>query len=103
MKFDRRRESMNKMRNRMRGKGGYTSKTGGANAKGLFSDETEEGIKFGTISKDLEKQINELDLDKETKDIMIKVAKLKHRDLVKEIVLEYERRGNFVRIFPAPG
>lgn len=34
---------------------------------------------------------------------MIKVAKLKHRDLFKEIVTEYERKGNFVRIFPAPG
>lgn len=34
---------------------------------------------------------------------MIKFAKLKHRDLIKEIVYEYERRGNFVRIFPSPG
>jgi hypothetical protein len=34
---------------------------------------------------------------------MIKVAKLKNKELIKEIVFEYERRGNFVRIFPAPG
>ena len=34
---------------------------------------------------------------------MLKFAKLRHRDLIKEIVYEYERRGNFVRIFPSPG
>ena len=65
MKFDRRRESMNKMRNRMRGmykgKGGYTSKSGSINMKGLFTDDNEEGIKLNPISKDLEKHINELD------------------------------------------
>jgi hypothetical protein len=65
MKFDRRRESMNKMRNRMKGvykgKTGYTTKTGGSNLKGLFTDENEEGLKYGTISKELEKQIYELD------------------------------------------
>lgn len=65
MKFDRRKESMNKMRNRMKGvykgKVGYTTKTGGNNLKGLFTDENEDGIKLGTITKELEKQINELD------------------------------------------
>jgi hypothetical protein len=65
MKFDRRRESMNKMKNRMRGmykgKGGYSSKTGSSNMKGLFTDESEEGIKLGTISKEMEKMINDLD------------------------------------------
>jgi len=64
-KFDRRRESMNKMRNRMRGmykgKGGYTSKTGGGNLKGLFTDESEDGVKFGSISKEMEKLINDCD------------------------------------------
>lgn len=34
---------------------------------------------------------------------MIKIAKLKHKDLIKETIYEYERKGNFVRIFPAPG
>jgi hypothetical protein len=34
---------------------------------------------------------------------MIKMAKLKNKELIKEIVYEYERRGNFVRIYPAPG
>lgn len=65
MKFDRRRESMNKMKNRMKGvykgKSGYSTKTGPANIKGLFEDEAEEVIKYGGISKDLEKQILELD------------------------------------------
>mmetsp|Transcript_33633 Transcript_33633/g.33089 ORF Transcript_33633/g.33089 Transcript_33633/m.33089 type:complete len:282 (+) Transcript_33633:1363-2208(+) len=106
-KFDRRRESMNKMRNRMKGmykgKGGYTTKTGSSNLKGLFSDEGEEGIKFGTISKEMEKLINESDCDPEFKELMMKMARLKNRDLIKEIVAEYERRGNFVRIYPAPG
>lgn len=107
MKFDRRRESMNKMKNRMRGmykgKGGYSSKTGSTNMKGLFTDESEDGIKLGTIPKELESMINDLDCDKDFKELMIKAAKLKNRDLIKEIVTEYERRGDFVRIFPAPG
>lgn len=81
---------MNKMKNRMKGvykgKGGYTTKTGGPNIKGLFTDDTEETVKLGTISKELEKQINELDCDKEYKELMIKIAKLKNRDLIKEIV-----------------
>mmetsp|Transcript_26766 Transcript_26766/g.26676 ORF Transcript_26766/g.26676 Transcript_26766/m.26676 type:complete len:203 (-) Transcript_26766:161-769(-) len=34
---------------------------------------------------------------------MKKMARLKNRDLIKETITEYERRGNFVRIFPAPG
>ena len=107
MKFDRRRESMNKMKNRMKGvykgKSGYSTKTGPANIKGLFEDEAEEVIKYGGISKDLEKQILELDWDKEFKELLFKFSKLKHRDLIKEIVYEYERKGNFVRIYPAPG
>ena len=108
VKFDRRKESINKMKNRMKGsysgKIGFTTKTGPTALKGLFTDETEEIIKLGVLSKDLEKLI--LDLENETKEykeLMIKVAKLKHRDLIKEIVYEYERRGNFVRIYPAPG
>lgn len=91
------------MRGMYKGKGGYTSKSGNTNTKGLFQEENEEGIKLGTISKELEKAINDLDCDKEFKEVMIKVAKLKHRDLFREIVTEYERKGNFVRIFPAPG
>lgn len=65
MKFDRRKESINKSKNRMKGiyngKPGYTTKTGPTNLKGIFTDESEETIKFGTISKELEKQIMELD------------------------------------------
>ena len=41
--------------------------------------------------------------EREYKELMLKFAKLRHRDLIKEIVYEYERRGNFVRIFPSPG
>ncbi|CAI2364079.1 unnamed protein product [Moneuplotes crassus] len=35
--------------------------------------------------------------------MMIKLASLKNKELIKETVSEYERRGNYVRIFPAPG
>ena len=41
------------------GKLGYTTKTGAANIKGLFTDESEDNIKFGTISKELDKLIME--------------------------------------------
>ena len=34
---------------------------------------------------------------------MKKFAKLKNRDIIAEITSEYERRGNFVRIYPARG
>jgi len=107
MKFDRRKENLNKMKNRMKGvykgKPGYTTKTGLSNTKDLFKDYPEEGIRFLKIPKDLEQLIMEYECDKSFKDLMIKVAKLKHKELIKEIVYEYERRGNFVRIFPAPG
>ena len=39
----------------------------------------------------------------ENKDIMITLSWLKNRDILLETVLEYERRGDFVRIFPAWG
>jgi hypothetical protein len=27
----------------------------------------------------------------------------RHRDWIRESLIEYTRRGNFIRIFPAPG
>lgn len=35
--------------------------------------------------------------------MITKMASLKNKELIKETVNEYERRGNYVRIFPAPG
>lgn len=102
-KFDRRRESMNKMRNRMKGyskmKGGYQSKKGGV--IGLNDDD--DIIKSNQLPKDLDRIIKEMDESNENKDILRDVAKLKYKDVIKETIFEYERKGNFVRIFPAPG
>jgi len=56
---------------------GYTTKTGGANLKGLFKSDSEEGIKLGSLSYEMEKMIIDLDCNKELKNLMIKCARLK--------------------------
>jgi hypothetical protein len=34
---------------------------------------------------------------------MKRAANLKYREYIRETLLEYQRRGNFVRIYPAKG
>ena len=103
VKFDRRRESLNKMRNRMKS-GSYknrpTYKTG--NQKQLL-DEEEEGVRFGQINKDLSAEISASDETEQTKDSLKKLARVKNREILKETIQEYERKGNFIRILPAQG
>ena len=39
----------------------------------------------------------------ENYELMKKLATLKHRDILKDTLCEYNRKGNFVRIFPTKG
>ena len=34
-------------------------------------------------------------------DLIRKMASVKHKDILRESIAEYQRKGNFVRIFPA--
>ena len=96
MKFDRRRESMNKMRNRMK-QGVYKNKTTykTSNSKLLIDDE-DDSVKLSTLNKDIEREIMTQDEPDHVKDQMKKLQRIKNKDLIAEIVHEYERKGNFV-------
>ena len=39
----------------------------------------------------------------QTRDLLKRFSTLKHKDLLKESLMEYTRRGNFIRIYPAKG
>jgi hypothetical protein len=39
----------------------------------------------------------------ETKEHLSKLSRVRNKDIIREIVTEYERRGEFVRIYPAKG
>lgn len=69
----------------------------------LLLDEDEDGVKLGAIPKDLEKEIQGMDEPDSVKDQLRKLARLKNLDIIKEITSEYERKGNFVRIYPSRG
>jgi hypothetical protein len=72
----------------------------GGNQKQLLDEEDEE-IKFNSLPKDLEKEIDSLDENFTIIDQLKKLAMVRNRDILKEITSEYERKGNFVRILPA--
>jgi len=74
----------------------------GGNQKQLLDEEDEE-IKFNSLPKDLEKEIDSLDENFTIIDQLKKLAMVRNRDILKEITSEYERKGNFVRILPARG
>lgn len=99
-KFDRRKESMNKMRNRMKGfyrVRNFNTRTG----NGRNNNDDEDLCKTGNISKEIEKIINDVDETDDHKNAMKKFYQLKHKDIIKETLGEYSRRGNFVRIYPS--
>ena len=56
----------------------------GGNAKQLLDDEDEE-IKFSSIPKDLEWEIDSIDESDMVKDQLKKLATVKNRDILKEI------------------
>lgn len=39
----------------------------------------------------------------QNRDLLKRFSTLKHKDLLKESLMEYTRRGNFIRIYPAKG
>ena len=36
-------------------------------------------------------------------DLFKRIASMKHKDILRETISEYSRRGNFVRVYPAKG
>ena len=68
-------------------------------------DEESDAIKLGTISKELEKEINAFAAEAPSEDIFMikKLSKLKNKEIIREIIYEYEWKGNFVWIYPSRG
>lgn len=61
-----------------------------------------------TVHQDVKQAIKELSnidssITQADQELMIKLASYKKREIIKETLSEYERRGNFDRIFPAQG
>ena len=73
------------------------------NSKALFEENNDEQVKLSSISKDVDREISNSEENAANKDAMKKLGRLRVRDVIKEITSEYERRRNYVRIFPARG
>lgn len=55
------------------------------------------------LIKALEKY-SESDLEiQENLDLLKRLCTIKHKDILRETLQEYQRRGNFIRIYPAKG
>ena len=68
-------------------------------------DEESDAIKLGSISKELEWELNLYAAEAPSEDVfqLKKLSKLKNKEIIREIVYEYERKGNFVWIYPSWG
>ena len=112
-KYDRRKESVNKIKHRM--KGLYArgkSLNGRYGSSGNFSYNYKDNSKNGTKSflqntttKDVDTElIRYLQMDRslaEYKNIVKKLIPMKFKELLKQCLHEHNRRGDFIRIYPA--
>lgn len=55
------------------------------------------------MNKELERLIKDSRESQETKELLLKLYRTRNRDILRETVMEYERKGEFVRIYPAKG
>lgn len=75
-------------------------------ASELTNQQSEDEIE--EVSQRLTEKIEQANYDdpsvsEKDKDILMLLAGLKHKEILKETVTEYSRRGNFLRIYPALG
>ena len=124
-RFDRKAESANKMKNRMKS---YFNRGKSLNSKyahifnpikdrngltGVFNfTQYNNGNLYNDnftqpANSQIMAQIDKLALDdlevNDNKDLIKRLACVKHKDILRETLAEYHRKGNFVRIFPAKG
>jgi len=93
--IDRKKESANKLKNRMRG----LQKKQTPLLVDLFNEAVAPQTMY-FIKETIKESREEWEPLEEA---MIRVGYLKQRDIVRETLEEYERRGNFVRVYPAKG
>jgi len=86
--------------------GSYKTKTTykSMNTRALLEEgEENDDVRMMPLSKDIDREITSLEESEGTKEQLRRIARVKNKEILREIVGEYERRGNFVRIYPAPG
>ena len=118
-RFDRKKESINKIKHRMKGLYNNTKSTGinsASTKKGMLSN----GIQGTSLNpgqanpadtpsnSQLLQQIDKLITEDPEQyghlsEAMKKAAGFKYREYIRETLAEYQRRGNYIRIYPAKG
>ena len=74
------------------------------NTRALLEEgEESDDVRMMPLSKDVDREITSLEESERVKEQLRRLARVKNREILREIVSEYERKGNFVRIYPAPG
>lgn len=116
-KFDRRKESMNKAKHRMKGlyargkslNTRYTYNFSSQNTKPSTASDASSTRTF--LSTMTSQQVNQelvryMEADpsiRNNQNLLKKLIPLKYREVLREWIAEYGRRGNFIRIYPAKG
>lgn len=69
---------------------------------GIKPDDTDL-LKLNPVNKELDKVLKEISETPENKELLSMLSRVRNRDIIRETIMEYERRGEFVRILPARG
>lgn len=112
-KYDRRKESVNKIKHRMKGlyaRGKSLNNRYGNNFSYNYKDSNKSNMKSflqTSNSKDLEAElVKYLQSDSSLapyKNLIKSLIPMKFKDILKQALLENSRKGNFIRIYPAKG
>lgn len=110
-RFDRKKESLNKIKHRMKGLYGKGKKSGLGNGIQGTSLQPSSGNASGDnfqnqANQQLHQMIEKLAIDNPQDysllvDPMKKGSQLRFKEYIREACNEYQRRGNFIRIYPA--
>jgi len=111
-RFDRKKESLNKIKHRMKGlynKGKKQGLSSGIQGTGLTSNNLSgQDIYGGQTNMQLQNFIERFVNDNPVEyspllEPIIKASNLKYKEYLKETILENQRRGYYLRIYPARG
>ena len=108
-RFDRKKESINKIKHRMKGLYGKGKKSGlgqGIQGTSLQPHGNNGGDGTNTGNAQLYQMIERLAMENPQEysilvDPMKKASGLRYKEYIREAVTEYQRRGHFIRIYPA--
>ncbi len=113
-KFDRKRESMNKIKHRMKGMMHGSQKQSvlvgknRPNQGGIQGTSINQAQTSDTPSVQLQALLDKLSVDCPADlqgliEPMKRAANCRYREYIRETLAEYQRRGNYIRIYPAKG